>query len=161
METTGMQKQFELTRSKLLEVFGELTEAEADYQPEGFNNTIRWQLGHILVSAEAFLFNYPGCESPLPKLYGEFFNSGTSPKYWQRSAPSLNDIKSNYLSQEKRIKKLPQEYWREEVTGPLSKFNLQTKNELFHFLLNHEAMHLGQIQSLVKLAKHHTVTNQY
>ena len=161
METAGMQKQFELTRSKLHEIFDSLTEAEADFQPDGFNNTIRWQLGHVLVSAEAFLFDYPGSGSPLPKLYGEFFNSGTSPKYWQRSAPSLKDIKSNYLAQEKRIKELPQDYWRGEVTGPLSKFNLRTKSELFHFLLNHEAMHLGQIQSLQKLAKQHAITNQY
>ena len=161
METTGMQNQFELTRSKLHEIFEDLTEAEADFQPEGFNNTVRWQLGHVLVVAETFLFDYPNSKSPLPKLYGDFFNSGTSPKYWQRSAPSLEDIKSNYFSQEKRIKDLPQDYWREEVTGPLSKFNLQTKSDLFHLLLNHEAMHLGQIQSLKKLAKHHTITNHY
>lgn len=156
-----MQKQFELTRTKLHETFEDLTEAEADFQPEGFNNTIRWQLGHILVSAEAILFDYPGSGSPLSKLYGEFFCSGTSPKYWQRSAPSLKDIKANYLSQEKRIKELPPQYWREEVTGPLKKFNVETKSDLFHFLLNHEAIHLGQIQSLKTLTKQHTTTNQY
>ena len=73
----------------------------------------------------------------------------------------MDDIKSNYISQEKRIKELPLDYWGEEGTGPVSKVNLRTKNELFHFLGKHEAMHLGQIQSLKKLAKHHTVTNQY
>lgn len=161
METTGMQKQFEMTRSKLQEILEDLSEAEADLQPEGFNNTIRWQLGHVLVSAESSLFDYPGSGSPLSELYGEFFKSGTSPKYWQRSAPSLNDIKSNYQSQEKRIKDLPEEFWREEVTGPFAKFGIKTKSELFHFLLNHEAMHLGQIQSLKKLVERHKTTNQY
>jgi hypothetical protein len=161
METAGMQKQFEMTRSKLQEIMEGLSEAEADFQPEGFNNTIRWQLGHLLVSAESFLFGYPGSHSPLSKLYGEFFSSGTAPKNWQRSAPSLDDIKSNYLSQEKRIKELPQEYWGEEVTGPLTKFNIKTKSELFHMLLNHEAMHLGQIQSIKKIVKQHKTTNQY
>lgn len=161
METAGMQKQFEMTRSRLLDIYEGLTEAEADFQPEGFNNTIRWQLGHILVTAESFLFDYPGSDSPLPKIYGEFFRSGTSPKYWQRSAPSLNDIKTKFQSQEKRIKELPMDYWREEVSEPLTKFGVKTKSEFFHILLNHEAMHLGQIESLKKLAKQHTITNKY
>ena len=62
---------------------------------------------------------------------------------------------------EKRIKELPIDYWREEVSGPLTKFGVQTKSELFHLLLSHEAMHLGQIQSLKKLVERHKTTNQY
>ena len=49
-------KQFEITRGALLTFMETLDDKTADTQPEGFNNTIRWHIGHVLTAAEVFMF---------------------------------------------------------------------------------------------------------
>ncbi len=49
-------KQFEITRGALLKFMETLDDKTADTQPEGFNNTIRWHIGHVLTAAEVFMF---------------------------------------------------------------------------------------------------------
>ena len=151
MKTAGMKNQFYLTRNKLKEAVGDLSEPEADIQPEGFSNTVRWQLGHLLVSAESFLFGYPKAGSPVPELYASFFKSGTAPSRWQRSAPSLKELMKQLETQEKRIENLPEDYWSEKISSPIPGLKIEDREGLFHLLLHHEAMHLGQIQSIKRL----------
>lgn len=151
MKTEGMRNQFFLTRNKLKEVVDHLSEPEADFQPEGFSNTVRWQLGHLLVSAESFMFGYPQVGSPVPEIYASFFERGTAPSRWQRSAPSLTELKKQLEAQEKRLAELPDEYWSEKVTSPIPGMDIKDREGLFHLLLHHEAMHLGQIQSIKRL----------
>ena len=151
MKTTGMRNQFYMTRNKLKEAVSDLSEPEADFQPEGFSNTVRWQLGHLLVSAESFIFGYPQVGSPIPELYASFFESGTAPSRWQRSAPSLPELKKHLEAQEKRLEELPEEFWNEKITSPIPGLNIEDREGLFHLILHHEAMHLGQIQSIKRL----------
>ena len=49
-------KQFEITRGALLTFMETLDDKTADTQPKGFNNTIRWHIGHVLTAAEVFMF---------------------------------------------------------------------------------------------------------
>ena len=49
-------KQFEITRGELLKFMETLDDKTVDTQPEGFNNTIRWHIGHVLTAAEVFMF---------------------------------------------------------------------------------------------------------
>ncbi|MRD38966.1 DinB family protein [Bacillus thuringiensis] len=43
-------KQFEITRGALLKFMETLDDKTVDTQPEGFNNTIRWHIGHVLTA---------------------------------------------------------------------------------------------------------------
>lgn len=52
-------KHFEVTRNFLLKNIDALDEAIVDVQPEGFNNTIHWHIGHVLTVAEQFMFGFP------------------------------------------------------------------------------------------------------
>ena len=48
-------KQFEITRGALLKFMETLDDKIADTcAPEGFNNTIRWHIGHVLTAARSF-----------------------------------------------------------------------------------------------------------
>ena len=51
-----VKSQFELGRAGLLKDIEGLAKEQFDVQLEGLPNTIHWQLGHILTSAEGFLF---------------------------------------------------------------------------------------------------------
>ena len=47
-------KQFEITRGALLKFMETLDDKIADTRPEGFNNTIRWHIGHVLTAKRSF-----------------------------------------------------------------------------------------------------------
>lgn len=52
MFNTNMIKQFDMTRDTLLKSTHSISEADADVMPQGFNNTIRWHIGHILTATD-------------------------------------------------------------------------------------------------------------
>ena len=84
-------KQFEITRGALLKFMETLDDKTADKQPDGFNNTIRWHIGHVLSAAETFMF---GREfKQLPTEYPGMFGYGSRPSKWKTEGPSLEVLK--------------------------------------------------------------------
>lgn len=58
--------QFTVTRKMLKNTIKGLNPELFDVIPEGFNNNIHWQIGHILKTTEFFLFSG---EEQLPENY--------------------------------------------------------------------------------------------
>ncbi|MGG0792028.1 DinB family protein [Peribacillus simplex] len=59
--------------------------------PEGFNNNIKWNLGHIYVVQEKFAFNIINERTTMQKNIFDLFSIATKPtdwgeKYYQRLA---------------------------------------------------------------------------
>lgn len=52
-----IKKQFAVTRKNILSLLEGVSPEVLDVVPEGFNNNIHWQIGHILTAGELFLFN--------------------------------------------------------------------------------------------------------
>lgn len=50
-----------------------------DQIPDGFNNSIRWNLGHLLAAWDHGIFPKLGRERRIPDAYHHMFPSGTSP----------------------------------------------------------------------------------
>ena len=50
--------QLKAVRGDTINVVKELSESQADSIPEGFNNNIRWNLGHVYVVQELFAFAF-------------------------------------------------------------------------------------------------------
>ncbi len=127
----------------------------ADVIPEGFNNSIRWNLGHIAAILDQ-LANYPAGEQPeLPKEYNKAFSNGTSPKNFDDSTPSLDAIIQALEEQPKKLKEkfsgrlgdtLPKPF-------PLAGVEFKTVGDLIAFNLYHEGMHLGQINTMIRASK--------
>lgn len=53
-------KQINLVRQNTLNEMENLTEEQADQMPEGFRNTIRWNLGHIYTVQNALISKFGG-----------------------------------------------------------------------------------------------------
>lgn len=127
-----------------------------DIQPEGFNNTIRWNIGHIVVSLDAFLSIGFAFNSNLPKTYEDLFKPGTKPSDWTEAPPSKEEL-IQYLSAQLETfpntsldtldMSLPSPF---EI-GPLC---FKTVGEVFNFAFIHETMHLSTISCLVKVIQH-------
>jgi len=51
-------RQVEVVRAITLQKLESITEDVADIMPEGFNNTIRWNVGHILIVQDQLASNF-------------------------------------------------------------------------------------------------------
>jgi uncharacterized damage-inducible protein DinB len=144
-------KHFELTRNYLLKNVAALDESTVDVQPDRFNNTLHWQVGHILTVAEQFMFNYPKKSTNLPANYLELFGKGTKPADWQGDVPSVQELSAQLADQLERIKRIPVESFA--VTLPKPFMGQETFGQLTNFAIFHETMHLGQIQAMKRVVQ--------
>src|SRR3954471_5538531 len=108
----------ELTRSFFIKNVEALEEGQVDVQPEGFNNNIHWHIGHVLTTAESFMFGFPKNTSHLPANYLELFARGTKPADWQGDVPSVSVLTSQLKDQLKRMKEIPVESFIKKLEEP-------------------------------------------
>ncbi|MFC0189541.1 DinB family protein [Fictibacillus aquaticus] len=144
-------KNFEMTRRFFLRNVDGLDEGILDVQPEGFNNTIRWQIGHVLTVTEQFMMGFPKKSSYLPEKYLDLFGKGTRPSEWSGEVPSLSELVEHLKNQVDRLQQIPSEAYNQVLTKPF--LGLETFGELANMAAFHEANHLGQIQSMKKIVQ--------
>ncbi|KHE71958.1 DinB family protein [Halobacillus sp. BBL2006] len=139
-------QQFNLVRKATLKEMDSVTEEQADKQPEGFSNTIRWNLGHIYVVQNSLIAKFGGKSVETPSRYLKLFAPGTKPEDWQGEVPPLSDLKQELEEQPSRLK--------ETLTGQLDDeaaeafLSLPTVGEILNFTLYHEGVHTGTIKAL-------------
>lgn len=141
-------KQLNVIRQNTLNEMEGLSEKEADQMPKGFNNTIRWNLGHIYTVQNALLAQFGGKNIEIPGHFAELFVPGTKPADWEDNVPSLDDLKHFLEEQPSKLKEALSEQLDEDAAKPFKSFT--TVGEILNFTLYHEGMHLGAIKGLKK-----------
>lgn len=144
-------KQFEMTRGFFLKEVASISAEQASVQPEKFNNTIHWHIGHVLTVSEQFLMGYPSKSTNLPANYIELFGNGTRPADWSGDVPSVEVLTEQLKEQVGRIKEIPAPMLDEKLKKPF--LVLETFGELANMALFHESYHLGQIHAMKRLIK--------
>ena len=144
-------KHYQLVRERFIKGVAELEEGFADVQPEGFNNTIHWHVGHVLTVAEQFMFGFPKKSAGLPANYMEFFATGTKPADWHVDVPSVKELTAQLKEQMKRIREIQGESFNEKLKTPF--LGQETFGELANFAIFHESLHLGQIQAMKRVVE--------
>lgn len=129
-----------------------ISEAQFDIQPAGFNNTIRWNVGHMIYWMDKYSTLSFGSKSTIPEHYEMLFASGTKPSDWTIAPPSKDELQQLLSEQLARLSELTPEMLNEVLKTPfvLGPFQFGTSGELFNFGLIHEAIHLGTISSQLK-----------
>ncbi|MCM3570659.1 DinB family protein [Neobacillus mesonae] len=145
-------KSFELTRSFFIKNVEEMDEEILHVQPEGFNNSIHWHVGHVLTVAEQFMFGFPKNSSNLPAGYMELFATGTKPADWKGDVPSVKELTAQLREQLARIKEIPAEHLNEKLPKPF--LGQETYGELANFGIFHEAIHLGKMQEMKRVIEY-------
>ncbi|MBA4495203.1 DinB family protein [Paenactinomyces guangxiensis] len=146
--------QMVMFRGRLLEFIQTVTEAEADRMPKGFNNTIRWNMGHILTVTENFLFGFTNTEIKLPQNYKELFSPGTKPADWTGDVPSLETLTSQLQDQTERIKDIFGSRLEEKLVKPFqfpNGFTIETVSQVISFLTVHEGIHMSWMKALKRV----------
>lgn len=151
-----MMKHMETVRDITLNTLGKIKEERADIIPQGFNNNIRWNLGHIAFVQEKIVFGISGGTPELPAEYKDLFSAGTSPADWGEHVPSLSEIRAVLQDQTNRIKAFIPEHYHEDLKEPFTNsagITFNTVGETFLFSFFHEAMHLETIKQIHKAIK--------
>jgi len=132
-----------------------VSESQMDIQPEGFHNTVRWNIGHMVYWLDKYASLSYGSQSAVPAQYETLFNSGTKPSDWTVTPPSKDELIAMLAAQLSRLSELTPEMLEKRLPSPfeMGPFQFVTAGELFNFALIHEALHLGVISSQLKLIK--------
>ncbi|GIO34672.1 MULTISPECIES: DinB family protein [Paenibacillus] len=119
--------------------------------PQGFNNNIHWQLGHLLTVTSAILFRFSGRDSVVPDDYQAFFGNGTKPADWNGEPPAWDTLIQGLTEQCKLI----EDTFTGKLGEPLAiKDNFakaETVGEAFAVNLGHENYHLGMINAMLRV----------
>lgn len=147
--------QFEFARNYTL---GRLERAEAatwDEQPEGFNNTIRWNAGHIYSTMEYFInLVCPEYTAHHPE-WGAFFGTGTRPGEWSGNPPSHEELLEALKEQPGRIRVALEGKMDISLAKPMTigALSMETVGDTVEFLVWHEGVHTGLIDALSRITK--------
>ncbi|WP_282937913.1 DinB family protein [Paenibacillus sp. RC67] len=126
-----------------------------DKQPNGFNHTIRWNVGHMITMMNWFLANQTAFEYKLPEHYFSLFITGTQPTDWTVTPPSKEELIHHLSGQCEVLTKLPAESLEQQLEKPfeMGPLRFMSPAEVLSFAVAHEAVHLGMLSGLVKVIK--------
>ncbi|MGG3653973.1 DinB family protein [Bacillus pseudomycoides] len=150
-------KQFAMTRSYFIKNVESFSKEITNVQPDGFNNTIQWHIGHVLTVTEQFMLGFPHKTTHLPANYIELFGNGTKPADWKGDVPIVDKLIIELKDQLVRLQQIPAEQLNETLEK--SFMGLETFGELAGLTLMHEANHLGQIQAMKRIIEHAGLKN--
>lgn len=127
-----------------------------DVQPAAFNNTIRWNLGHIVTCLDGLMSKGLPFNSGLPENYGALFGTGTKPADWTDTPPSKAELVQYLNQQVAGLAAVSPAVLEEKLQTPiqLGPLKFETAGELFNFSIVHETMHSSAISALAKVVKH-------
>ncbi|WP_163103458.1 DinB family protein [Peribacillus alkalitolerans] len=152
MEQTIFQH-MDTVRQITLKSIKKIPEKIADIVPNGLNNNIRWNCGHIAFVQEKLVFGSLNEEMKLPKNYEELFAGGTKPSEWNETPPSLEEIEAVLTEQSSRIKVFLPGRFHEKLPTPFTNragITFHTVGETFLFSFYHEALHMDTIKHIYK-----------
>lgn len=142
-------------RSATLKAVEGISEGTADVVPEGLNNNIRWNLGHIFSSQESLALGRAGEPMQIPEEFRKFFAGGTKPADWVGEPPTVEELIKLLSEQPNRIREKLGNRLHEEAVKPfiIPGLTLKTIGELLTFTLYHEGIHVQNIKNLRKLSE--------
>jgi uncharacterized damage-inducible protein DinB len=141
-------KQIETYRSEVLSVVENVSSKEAEIIPKGFNNNIRWNLGHIYLDQLLWIQTVTKEKANVPEPFNSWFGFGTSPKDFTKYTPSFEELKTLLKQQPAQIK---QNYGnRLEEEFPPTEMGMHIIEQVLIRTIFHEGMHLQAIMNLKK-----------
>ncbi len=120
--------------------------------PEGFNNNIIWNIGHILVTQQLLAYKLSGLPMMISDTLIAKYMKGTKPEGFI-DQDEVDEIKELLLS---TIEKTKEDFNNglfknfKEYTVSTTGNTLTTIDDAFQFILFHEGMHLGYVMALLR-----------
>ncbi|MGM0875239.1 MAG: DinB family protein [Bacillota bacterium] len=147
-------KQLRFVRDNTIRHVAEMNDETSLFIPEGFNNNIKWNLGHIYFVQEKFAFHFTGEKMKMPDHFTELFSPGTKPDHWGEPVPPIHELIQLLENQVNRIEQALELRMKESVEQPYTTstgLTLSTVEEFLSFCLYHEGMHFDAIKSIKRV----------
>jgi hypothetical protein len=150
-----MTKQIEIirkVRSFLLEQLKDLSTEQFNQTPEGFNNNIIWNLGHMIAAQQGICYKRAGLPTVIIDDFWERFRSGSKPEGIV-SDDEIAHIKQLLLI---TLDELERDY-NKQIFGNYTPWSTRYGVELagiddgIKFLPFHEGLHSGTIMAIKRL----------
>ncbi len=138
----------------MLEGIKDLTTEQLNKVPEGFNNNIAWNLGHMVAAQQGICYKRAGLTPHISEEFYEQFRSGSKPER-PLSDAEIATIKELMAS---NIDQLQADYDQQIFGGYTTwttRYAVEMANidDAIKFLPFHEGLHLGVISALGKLVR--------
>ena len=123
--------------------------------PNGFNNNVIWNIGHVVVSEQLLAYRLSGLESMLSDEMINKYRKDTKPE-GNVSQDEVNQIKALLFS---TIEKTKEDYSNglfktyNEYTVSTTGNTLTNIDEALQFVAVHEGLHYGYVLALLKAVK--------
>lgn len=150
-----MTKQIEIirkTRAFLLKNLENLTTEQYNKIPEGFNNNIIWNLGHMIAAQQGVCYIRAGLTPHVSEEFINRYKSGSKPE-GNLDATEIEQIKNLLFS---TLDQLEEDY-KNNIFGSYTAWTTRYDVELasiddaLNFIPFHEGLHSGCIGALKKL----------
>lgn len=149
-----MHQVFEITRLSrkiIAEYLVNYTLEQLNKVPEGFNNNLIWNIGHIVVVQQMLVYNLSGLPMMVSQEMVDKYKRGSKPEHHVSQA-EVDEIRSLLFETINQTKadlnsKIFKTYT--EFTT-LSGFTMRNVEDALAFNYYHEAMHIGMMMSIRK-----------
>ncbi|UQZ82604.1 DinB superfamily protein [Paenibacillus konkukensis] len=138
-------------RGKLLELLEACPEAQREEVPQGFNNHLLWQAGHLVTVTDGIVLGFSGEPSAVPATYRGLFGNGTKPADWTGEPPAWDTLIAQLREQSGQLEAA----LSGKMDAPVKEnfFKAETVGELLQAVMLHDNQHLGMINAMLKVLK--------
>lgn len=139
-----------VTRETLLKYLEKYSMQQLIQIPQGFNNSILWNIAHCVVTQQILCYKLSGNDFRICGDWVEKYKKGTKPDASVPSEQEFQQIKDALLLTQKQLEQdYKSGFFKEFVQYPTSYgFELKSIEDAISFNNLHEGMHLGIIKSL-------------
>lgn len=135
-------------RTNLIKQLDKLSNEDLEFIPEGSNNNILWNLGHILVVPQYYFYVANGIPQSVELFYIHNYMTGTHPR--------ANDVRKEFEIIKRHLLMALNELRLDYDKGLFKKFIAFGKLDfegILELLIKHETNHLEKINSILKINK--------
>lgn len=144
-------KTWETSRRNYLRFLEPFTLEQLNAIPEGFNNNIIWNVGHIIVAQQSLVYRLSGHPMQVSDELFNLYKPGTKPErdVTQEETDELKQLLTSLCEQ--TIKDIEKGIFT-SFTGRMTAtgFDLTSLDDALEFNNYHEGLHLGMMMSIRK-----------
>ncbi|MDQ8053792.1 MAG: DinB family protein [Pedobacter sp.] len=144
------------SRKKLLSLVEDLTTAQLNYIPKGFNNNLVWQIGHLVVTEQILCYKLSGQKYIIEEELIDLYRNGSKPER-PRSEAEIAQLKGYLLSTIDQLEiDLKNNHFTNFTPYTIStyaNYELKNINDVLTFMVSHDGLHYGCSLGLKRLVK--------
>ena len=144
-------KAWKTSRALIASYFEKYSLEQLNHIPEGFNNNLIWNIGHIIVAQQGLIYKGSGLDPHISAELAARYQPGTRPtgNTSQQEVDELRELLTSLINQtEADFEKGIFQAYKERTTG--TGFHLASIADAFEFNNYHEGLHLGAMMAIRK-----------